>query len=146
MEARRCARDPLRGTRILGSSSRESPDAPQGAQVDPLEQHRELVGAPLDGRGVALHAREPERALLEAIVPERVSVAIPVQHLQPVAAARPEDEETPGEWTPPDHRTRQLGEFKALVNADGAVSFTAGEVEPPPLASRCEDSALSVSR
>ncbi len=41
--------------------------------------------------------REPERPLLQPLVPERVPVAVPVENLHPVAALVAEDEEMPRE-------------------------------------------------
>ena len=65
-----------------------------GAQVDPGQQRGEIGGGHLDTAGGG--GRDPEGAALEPLGPDRVPVAIPVEDLEPVAAAVGEDEEVPG--------------------------------------------------
>jgi hypothetical protein len=57
------------------------------AQIDAIEQHRELGGIELRAERAVLHLRYAEAALFEALVREHKSATFPGQHLQPVTAS-----------------------------------------------------------
>ena len=68
---------------------------PGAAQVDAFEDGGHLGGGDLDAAVLGLG--KAERPLLQPLVPERQAVAVPVEDLDPVAPAVPEDEEVPRE-------------------------------------------------
>lgn len=55
-------------------------------------------------------ARKAECARLEPLVPEGVAVAVPVEDLEAIAAARAEDEEVAAARVLAEHRLRHLRE------------------------------------
>ena len=71
---------------IITLCADKSFEALHAAEIDAVKEHRELARAQLDRCCARLGARKSERALFEPLVPERESVAVPVQHLEPVAA------------------------------------------------------------
>jgi hypothetical protein len=66
------------------------------AEVDPVEQHRELRRVDLDGHRGRVHVRELERAALEPLIDEDEAALVPQEDLQPVLPSRDEDEEVAG--------------------------------------------------
>ena len=69
---------------------------PGGAQVDSGEDQRQLSRAHLDRDGVVGNRRKLERAGLESFVPDRQTIAIPIENLETVAASIDEQEQVTG--------------------------------------------------
>ena len=66
-------------------------------EVDAVEQHAQLRRVELRAERVGLEVRQPEAALLEALVIEDEAAAVPAEDLHLVAALADEDEEVAGE-------------------------------------------------
>ena len=82
-------------------------------KIDPVQQHREFTCPQYDrarpGTGAAV-ARQPEDALLQALVEQDVTVAIPVENLKSIAAPAAKDEEMPAERVLSGHLPGEQGE------------------------------------
>src|SRR6185437_7369671 len=59
---------------------------PQLGQIDAVQQHRQLARPQFQRRLTGLDPRQLENARLQPLVPERESVPLPNQDLQPVTA------------------------------------------------------------
>src|SRR5512144_2997713 len=79
--------------------------APRRPPVDPLEQHRQLRRAQRHRALPGLRPDEP--APLQPLGEQAETLAVPIQHLDQVAALAAEDEQMPGERILPQHLLRQ---------------------------------------
>ena len=62
-------------------------------EVDAVEEHRELRGVELSAERFVVEGRQPEAALLQALVVEDKAAVVPGEDLHPVTAPRDEGEE-----------------------------------------------------
>src|SRR5512133_843607 len=79
--------------------------AQRRSPVDPLQQHRELRRAQRHRPLARLRPDEP--APLQPLAEQAETLAVPVQHLDQVAAPAAKDEQMPGERILPQHLLRQ---------------------------------------
>src|SRR5438132_1007019 len=97
--------------------------------VDTVEQHGQLRSTQADAALVGLGCGEAKRALFQTLVDNHIAVLIPVQQLDPVAAAVAKDEDVSGERLglqvlPHELRQRvkafaQIGRLNAQPNTHG---------------------------
>jgi hypothetical protein len=64
-------------------------DAPQ---VNAIEHHRQLAGPQLDALGITFDSRHFEDAFLQTLVPQGISIPIPVKKFQSVSIPAAEQE------------------------------------------------------
>jgi hypothetical protein len=81
----------------LLSGLTEAFKAAHAAEVDAVEDHLELAGTQLDVDAVCWCFREVVAAGFQALAPQTQTVPAPVQDLEPVRRAIPEDEEVTGQ-------------------------------------------------
>lgn len=67
------------------------------AVVDATQQHGQLLAADLDGLLIAGDLRHLKRALLQPPIPNRQTVAVPVENLQLVATTIDKQEQMPAQ-------------------------------------------------
>src|SRR5271157_3716409 len=110
-----------------GGREREPALSPGGVQVDAAQDGGQFGGG--DFQAVPLGLGEAEGAAFQAFGPEGVTVAVPVEDLEPIAATIDEDEEMSGERILTDdllgHRGQavegaaHVGGLRAEVDTDG---------------------------
>src|SRR5437660_1314248 len=116
-----------RSADVGGGGELEAPLAARRAQVDPPEDGRHLGGRDLEALG--RWRREAEAAAFQPLVPQRITITVPVEDLEAVAAAVAEDEEVAREGVLPDDRGREgrqrveslaeVGRLDGQEDADG---------------------------
>src|SRR5215475_12283051 len=112
--------------------------------LDPFEQHRQLVDVDRDARHALGDAgRERERPALEALVHDREPAARPQDQLDLIPAAIEEDKHVTAEWVVTEGVTDLIGETLERLPQIGRLG---GEVHPHRARQEDHDADLVSSR